>query len=478
MNENNLSKDTNKDSSEVAKAAVWYSVSNILLKGVSIITVPIFTRLLTTSDYGISSNYTSWVNIIGCVTGLGLSTAVMRGKIEYDREYASFLSSIQFLSMFFTGICSLVMITTIDFWTDFLKLDKICIMIMLAYLIFSQSFENAQMNYRFEYKYKTCIGISVLNAVLIIGISVVSIIILPSRKYLGRILGQSVPYILFGSIFAAKFFVRGRCFVNLSYWKYALKLSLPMIPHGLAMIVLAQIDRVMIIRYCGESEAGIYSFGYSYAILLSIVTNAINFAVQPEILEMLKNGKDHEVVKLTYRLMLIGVMLTIFVVGVGPEVMKILGTSEYYDAVWIIFPVAVGTLFQFFYQFFGLVEIYSNKTYYTAIGSCGAAIVNYLLNDLLIPRYGFIAGAYTTFVSYGALMIFHYIAARVSYGKKIYSLLYIGILSVVLIVCCGFLNMLYGGYIFRYLLLVVILTGMYFYLRKDIKRLAGYIAKR
>ena len=68
---------------------------------------------------------------------------------------------------------------------------------------------------------------------------------------------------------------------NWDYWIYALKIALPLIPHNLALVILVQIDRIMIKDICGESDAGIYTFGYSYAILLSIFTNAIGQAWLP-----------------------------------------------------------------------------------------------------------------------------------------------------------------------------------------------------
>ena len=69
-----------EDNAKVAKATLWYTISNILLRGVSLITAPIFTRMLSTSDYGIASNFTSWVSIILCFTTLSLPTAALRGR--------------------------------------------------------------------------------------------------------------------------------------------------------------------------------------------------------------------------------------------------------------------------------------------------------------------------------------------------------------------------------------------------------------
>ena len=45
------------------KSGAWYTVANFLTRSVGLITTPIFTRLLTKSDFGAYSNYTSWLSI-------------------------------------------------------------------------------------------------------------------------------------------------------------------------------------------------------------------------------------------------------------------------------------------------------------------------------------------------------------------------------------------------------------------------------
>lgn len=467
------------NSEKVVKATLWYTVSNILLRGISLFTAPIFTRLLSTADYGIASNFTSWAAVIACFTGLGLGTAVIRGKIEFNRDYKKYLSSVQFLGMIWCGICIVILLAGITIWSPIMSLDNACIVFMAGYLFFSPSLTYGQIDIRFDYKYKENVAISVLSTIINVGVAIGLILLWNDKKYLGRIVGIVFPSLLFGAWLAVRIFRQGRCYINRAYWKYALKLSVPMIPHGLAMIVLGQIDRIMIISYCGESEAGIYSFGYSYAVLLSVVTNAINDAVQPQMYEMMKSGEEEKMSSYVYRLMLLGVLLTVGIIGVGPEALRILGTQDYYDARWIIFPVAVGTFMQYVYQFFGLMEVYSKKTGYMAVGSCGAAIINYLLNMVYIPQYGYMAAAYTTFISYTLLMIFHFVMARVAYGKYIFKAL--PICSIIMLCIAGGAMLLYFyDYIFiiRYILILVFVIVIGYQAKEIISNLICQVMKK
>lgn len=464
-------------SDQATKAALWYTISNILLRGVSLFTAPIFTRLLSIADYGIVNNFSSWAAIVMCFTGLGLGTAVIRGKVEFDKDYKKYLSSIQFLGMVWCSICIAVLLAGINFWSSFMMLDNVCIIVMTAYILLSPSLTFGQIDIRFEYKYKENVAISIASTVISVFSAIGLILLWSDKRYLGRIIGLTLPTLLFGIYFVIRIFRQGRCSYNRDYWKYALKLSIPMIPHGFAMIILGQIDRVMIMKYTGESAAGIYSFGYSYAVLLSVVTNAINDSIQPQMYGMLRENREKDMAGYTYRLMLLGVLLTTGIIGIGPEALRVLGTEDYFDARWVIFPVAVGTLMQYFYQFFGLVEIYSKKTIYMAIGSCGAAFLNYVLNQIFIPQYGFLAAAYTTLVAYGLLTVFHFLTARVAYKKKVFGIVPVAVIVLIMLAVGFGLNVVYDNIVIRYALLAIVVSGMTFYLRNDILIMTRRIKK-
>ena len=82
-------------------------------------------------------------------------------------------------------------------------------------------------------------------------------------------------------------------------------------------------------------------------------------------------------------------------------------------------PVILGCVFQFMYAMYVNIEIYSKKTISISIGTLFAATINITLNLLFIPRYGYIAAAYTTMVGYACLLLFHYFIVK----RKISELL-------------------------------------------------------
>lgn len=408
--------------SKAIKAGTWYALSDILLKGISIITAPIFTRLLSTADYGLVSNFMSWQNVLACFFGLCLSYSIGRAKIDFKDDFDGYLSSIQSLSCLSSLVAFALFWPFADEIAKFTLIDKPLLISLVVMLCFYPSISFLQVKYRFDYDYKKTVLIAIVNTVSVIVLSIVLIMCSEEgHKYQGRIWGYVVPSLIISCVCFLVILRNGRKIVDLKYWKYALTISLPMIPHGLSMIVLSQIDRIMIIQLDGEAEAGIYSFGCSYAMVITVITNAITNAWYPWFYEAYHDRKYTEIIKTDKYLNVMVCSLTFFFVTVSPEVLMILGSRDFWCAKWITMPIIVGALFQFFYYKFSCFELYSKKTVVIAIGSVLAAVINYLLNLIFIPIYGYVAAAYTTMAGYLLLMLFHYVAVKVISKEKIFA---------------------------------------------------------
>ena len=96
----------------------------------------------------------------------------------------------------------------------------------------------------------------------------------------------------------------------------------------------------------------------------------------------------------------------------GPEVISIFAPVEYYDAIWIVPPVACAVYFKFLYPLFSTVEFYYEKTGFVMIASCIAAGANIVLNYIFIRIYGYYAAGYTTLFCYILYSLAHYVFQR------------------------------------------------------------------
>ena len=165
-------------------------------------------------------------------------------------------------------------------------------------------------------------------------------------------------------------------------------------------MVFNQSDRIMISHFSGQDKAGIYGVACTLALVLNFVLNAINDAYVPWLYRNLKIKNTSDSPKVANIIGVLMAVLLLGVIGLAPELIHLLAGEQYREAVWAVGPVAVSVLLLFYSQLFINIQFYYEQKGMLVFASLGAAVLNIVLNALMIPRFGFLAAAYTTLVSY------------------------------------------------------------------------------
>ena len=470
--------------SKAVRSSIWYTIANVSIRAVAIITTPIYTGLLTTADYGKANTFNSWIDVFNVFACLCVVYSIGRAKLDFKDRFDEYMSALQGLSSSFGLILLVFAFIFREALAGWIHYEVPLAVGLFAYLCVSPSVEYMMQKCRYEYRYKENILISVITCVGQVGLSITLMLLFSDCRYIGKILGVMIPTAVMGIVFYIRFFIQGKVFYNKEYWIYALKIGLPMIPHGLAIILLAQMDRIMIKDIVGDAQSGLYIFGYSYASLLMIFTNAIGQAWLPWFNETLYAGDRERIRNIQKKLVLLGCFLSFVFIVAAPEALMILSVTNntYWIAKYVVPPIVLGTLAQYFYTNYVNVEIFLKKTPIIAIGSCAAAAINYVLNRAFIPRYGYVAAAYTTLASYLVLMIMHFVMVRFVLREKVYDDLYMFAAMAVMSVTGFVFQSLYEtGMPFtlcRYIFAVAAGGIFAIIMRSDIITLAGYVKKR
>jgi len=141
--------------------------------------------------------------------------------------------------------------------------------------------------------------------------------------------------------------------------------------------------------------------------------------------------------------------------------MKVIGTSEYSEAIYVIPIVVIGIYFTFIYDLYAAIEFYYGSTQYAMCASVIGATLNILLNLIFIPKYGYIAAAYTTLVCYIVFWFMHYFFAKRVLNKQgiknsVYDDGKIILMSVGLLVLCTFCMLIYSILWLRIIVIILI----------------------
>lgn len=243
-------KDKENYSSKAIKAGVWYTISAVLLRSISIITTPIFTRLLSTEDYGVVTSFTSWYSLLLPICSLNLTYSVAKAKEDFDDNIKQYIGSMTLLSLIFTLLVALVSFLNINLTEKILGFDPLIIGLLFSYLACMEVVQLYQTECRFLYRFKTNVLISIIITIGSVIASLFLIISSTHNRYIARIFGIVIPVFVI-AIFILLKTIKQRSFSfnverNINYWKYALQISVPLIFHVVSISILTQSDRVII----------------------------------------------------------------------------------------------------------------------------------------------------------------------------------------------------------------------------------------
>ena len=436
------------ENKKAIQAGFAYTIASFLVAGISFITTPIYTRILSVEEYGSFNNFTSWLSILMIVITLKLSASFISARFDFKETFDKYIFSIMTLNVIIVIFCLLIINIFIDFFMKIFDLNRLCINLMLAYILFYEIICIYQAREQFSFRYRNATLISTTVAIATTLLSILCIIKFED-KFIGRIVGYTLPAIVIGAVIYFLFYKKNKG-IDIKYWKYAIPITIPYIPHSLSLILLNSMDKIMIIKIWGDAENGLYSLAYTCSSLVTVLMSSINSAYGPWLTNNLNMGEHREVRKVSYVYVLCFMFLVIGIMLVAPEVMLILGGEAYQEAIYVMPPVMMGCAFQLIYTMYVNIEQFKKKTVGMAFASIIAAISNYVLNYIFIPRKGYLAAAYTTLASYIILTVLHILLVKKIKMGNIYNNKFMVCVIIMGCVLCVGMNILYRNNILRY----------------------------
>lgn len=445
--------------SSYGKAALAYLLCEIMIRGINFISTPIFTRIMDASAYGQFSNFVAWEALLTPLLTMNLRITVSKSKYDFANNNDIFLSSILAASNIITLVFWIVVELNKSFFCGWLGMDMRVIRLLLLYLLLWPAFAFQQIQFQMYNKYKLYVVYSVMTTIIRMGVSVILVLFMADQM-LGRVYGYVVPAVTVYLIIYVNIWRRGKR-IDINCIKYALRMSIPLVPSTFSVTILISSDQIMIKYWCGSEDLAIYSLAYSISSIAGIIWTAMNQAWSPWMLDHLNDSKFDDIKKMAVLIQSGYAIIIGFFIIVAPEVVLVMGGSKYADAIKLMPPVIMAMVCQFFYAFYYNVEYFYGKKIGIILGTPLAAIVNVVLNLIFIPRYGYVAASYTTLVGYMIMLLCHYIMVKHFMKKgnifpnKLFFTSILGLACFQLI-----LAKIYDGYLIRYCLLFVCVVAV------------------
>ncbi|MGO1759931.1 MAG: lipopolysaccharide biosynthesis protein [Mammaliicoccus vitulinus] len=460
----------------LASSFLIYLIGTFFLKGISIFTTPVFTRVLSVEGFGIASIFRVWVNFFAVFIGLQVSGSIATARIHLEaKHFEGYMRNITLLSL-----VGAVTIGVIGFLFRFALSSIIQVDVKLLPHLFLQAYGVACASLYSTYtiqvkKPKQNVVFSIVISVINIVLSLTFVLSFSHEKFLGKIYGPTFIYVLVIIFVLNKFTIGKKSVVNsgtsLSDWKYALLLSTPLIIHLLSNIVVGQSDRIFLAKLLNEEAAAIYSVAYSVGTLGMMVAEVSNKVWSPWYLDNTKVSNHKIINRVVQKYILLMSFVFVGVMLIAPEIIMIMAPKEYSSGVSSLIIITASVFFQFLYRFPLAYEQYSRNLRWVAFSTVTSALINIGLNYTLINALGLIGAALATFISYVILFTMHEFAARIvisDYNIKFKS--YIGgITTCIIFGVIAYFTIDYWMIRYGIILIGTIIFILYIFVSKDNK---------
>lgn len=395
-----------QDLSIPVKATIWFAICQFLQKGISVIITPIYTRLLSTYEYGRISTFTSWDSILSILTGLSTYKGMMNCFVKFksiDKSISTIISLNIIISCFWSFIFAL-------FHKPLANFTGLSFSLLICLLIYSIS-ENVitcwTVGAQYEYRYKEIVAITFSYTLISALIGIFAVIFI-SKTAESKIIAQIFAMLIADVIILIKTYKKGHSFYIKEQWIYLLGFCIPLIPHYFSETILQSSDRIMINNMCGSSQTAIYSIAYSIGSLINMITSAINSAFAPYQYQKIQSKEYKTLARATnYIFGFIAACLCLLMLF-GREIVLIFGGHKYIDSISLIIPICLGVFFNYMFQIFARVQEYFESKKTIVFASVCCAVLNIVTNYIFINIFGYQAAAYTTFGCYALFCFIHY----------------------------------------------------------------------
>lgn len=396
------------------RVAFFNILSTVLLRGISIFTAPLISRLLGDSGYGVVRIYTIWVGVCAIAFTLQTQGTLVNARVEYpEKDQPRYQSSVMTLSLLFFLLCSGIVVLFLKPISGLLQLHWIIVLLILfqSFGNFCLNFLNSKFTYEFKADKNMLVSLGVTLCTLIL--SVALILLLPEHiNYYGRILALAITYGGLGIVICAYILIKGKTFYNREYWKLCLTLALPVVFYNLSDLVLGQSDQVMIQQMLSEAKVGQYGLAFNFGGIMFTIFTALNNSWAPFFFEYMKQGRTSQMKQQAKNFLELFTVLSIGFVLLTTEVYHVFAGQEFWDGT-ILIPLFVASYYLNFLCTFPVnFEYFHKKTKVVAVVTISISLVNIGLNYVLIRWIGMAGAALATAVSHCLQFAMHYVYVR------------------------------------------------------------------
>lgn len=407
--------------SKVVNNAAIYLSANIINAVIPFLLLPVLTRVLSTTDYGILSMFAVMLGIFGALTGLSVHGAISIRYFQLDKDgLAGYVSTIISILVVTTTV-ALAVVTIFQNWlvsVSGVPADWLMVGVVLSGIQFLINIKLVILQVSGSAKKY---GMFQISQSLVNALMSLFLILIVGMAWQGRVLGQAASILVFGLV-AALWLRRDGLIVKPSHWrvhgKDALRFGLPLIPHAIGGWMMVAGDRFIIKEQLGVAEIGLYMASLQIGSGLLMVYEAFFKSWHPEITRVAtdKNLTDRRLLVLSsYKAMGMAFLVLIFyclaILWVYPYVVG----DAFLGGELIAILIAIGAFFSACYYSTAIFISIANRNELLAINTFITGGIGLVFSFFLCGYFGLIGIAVGILVGKILAFLFCWVTANYAY---------------------------------------------------------------
>lgn len=400
---------------KLLKSLGTYTLLNLINSAIPFLLLPVLTKYLSPSDYGIVDMFNNFNFILLPILGLNLGSSIIRFYFIDNVDFQKIVNVVVTYILVFGIISFLIIggIYIIDFNIFKGNIPQVIIVYTVIYVVFSQLVDVLLNIWRAEEKALYYGILRILKTLLDLSLSLYCLIIL-NLGWKGRVYPILIITILLGvlSLFIISRKFKFKVDLDLNSLKKILTFTLPLIFHSLGGYLIGFSDRFIILYYLDVKEVGIYSVAYQIGMIMSFVNNSFNQAYAPYLFLKLKEKNLSSLSLLKkinkyYFLLMIVLAITIYIFV--PLIYKNLINEKFYVSSKIVLWVLLGYAFNGMYKIVVNYLFYYRKTKSIAYITVFSALINIVFCVLLVPQLGILGASVSTTIAFATMFLLVYV---------------------------------------------------------------------
>jgi len=403
---------------------IVYGLGDAVIKAIAFFLIPLYTRLLTQEQVGVISLLNLVEVFLWLLLSLSLNSAVL--KVYHDYTSESERNVVFSSAVLFTAAVAIPVLLVLFFNARivseiiFQNPDHVIYLKIVFGSVFFNLFRLLALAYLRTLEKPLLYSIlNILHFTLLVGFNILHVLIL-KQGILGVVTSSLYTSVILFLVVMIVVFGKTRLTFSTTALKKLLQFGLPMVPGSVANYLLTMSDRYLLNIYSSTDQVGLYDIAYKFGMIIQmLLVTPFRTAWLPFVFSVQKKPEARRIYAgaATYFL-LVAVFLFLALTFFKSEMIVTFSTAAYLPGARAVPFIALSYIFFGLYYVVDIGVLLKSKTiFYTLIATVGA-VINIALNIVFIPRYGMIAAAINTAISYGFILIFMYVVSSRLYPMK------------------------------------------------------------